>query len=81
MAEPITDADAATYSDFDNRYLQQGRRFGVERVSLTSVPEIDLSAFVCDGSEVARAKVAAEIRDAAISTVVKEAAAPQNVPA
>jgi isopenicillin N synthase-like dioxygenase len=67
MAETITDADAATYSDFDRRYLQQGSRFGVERVSLTSVPEIDLSAFVFDRGEGARSKVAAEIRDAAIN--------------
>ena len=69
MAETITDRGETIYSDFDSRYHRQVGRFGVERVTLTSVPEIDISPYLlnCNGDDTARAKVAREIRDAAIS--------------
>ncbi len=67
MAKPVNQSDKADYSDFDARYLRQDSRFGVERVNLTAVPEIDISPFLLNGDEAARARVAREIRDAAIS--------------
>ncbi len=67
MTEATSHGPDHSYSDFDERYQLDGKRFGVERVSLDSVPQIDLSPFVFGGSEAARAKVAREMREAAIN--------------
>ena len=61
MTETSTVDDEGIYADFDNRYLE------IKRANLTSLPEIDFSPYVLDGSETERVEVARQIREAAIN--------------
>jgi isopenicillin N synthase-like dioxygenase len=66
MVETIIDGDVSLYADFDNRYLRQAGRAGVERGTLTTLPVIDIAPFVTSSDAASRARVARQIRAAAI---------------
>jgi isopenicillin N synthase-like dioxygenase len=66
MVETIKDDEFGMYADFDNRYLRQDTRFGIERAALARLPVIDLSPFLASGSRAERLRVAAALRAACI---------------
>jgi len=58
--------DLAIYEDFDNRYLRQDRRLGIERDTLAALPLVDVSSFARANDEAGRAGAARELRKACI---------------
>jgi isopenicillin N synthase-like dioxygenase len=67
MTDVTNGGDGAVYKGFDSRYQRRDARFGVERRDVTSLPVIDISPFLTEASESARAGVTEQIREACIS--------------
>jgi isopenicillin N synthase-like dioxygenase len=66
MVETIKDGEIGLYADFDNRYLRQDARLGIERAALSRLPIIDFSPFAAGGGRAERQRVAAELRAACV---------------
>ena len=66
MVELIKDGDVGAFRDFDNRYQRTDAGHGVKRVALETLPTIDVSPFVTDGTQTERRRVADAIRTACV---------------
>ena len=66
MTDIVDTGDVALYTAYDNRYVRQEARFGVERRALEKIPVVDLTPCVEEGPLADRRAVAAQIRSACI---------------
>lgn len=66
MAKATHEGQSSHFAEFDSKYLQGEKSFGITREAVSSLPIVDISSFVAKGSDEQRRRVAQEIRKACI---------------
>jgi isopenicillin N synthase-like dioxygenase len=66
VAKANQEGEASEFADFDNKYLEGEKCFGIKRHAVSSLPIIDVSPFVKVGTDSRRRSVARKIREACI---------------